>query len=91
MSNQNLVQHGTVGVTPINVDVTRVDHSVPVKVHLTSNYAMLHPPGMPARPSFTGVAAANLEYPRTVTSGTTLTLLKGEADALVTVGAATYA
>lgn len=89
--NAKLVQHGSVGGTAINVDMARIDHGAPVKVHLTSNYAMLSGPGIPSRPSFTGASAANLDFPRTLTSGTTVSLLKGEAEALVTAGAATYA
>jgi len=89
--NAKLVQHGTAGATPINVDLARIEHGSPVKVHLTSNYTILCGGGIPTRPNFTGAAAANLEYPRTIPSGTTLTLLKGEADALVTAGVATYA
>lgn len=89
--NAKLVQHGSVGGTAINVDMARIEHGAPVKVHLTSNYAMLSGPGIPTRPSMTGAPVANLDYPRTIVSGTTLTLLKGEADALVTAGAATYA
>lgn len=89
--NAKLVQHGSVGGTPINVDMARLEHGFTKKVLLSSNYSMLHVPGMPSRPSFTGCAAANLDYPRTVTSGTTLTLHAGEADALVAAGAGTYA
>jgi len=85
-----LIQHGTVGGTPINVDMARIEHSAPVRVRLTAAYAMLHPPGIPSRPGMTGASAANLDYPRTIATGTTLTLLKGEADALVTAGAAVY-
>jgi hypothetical protein len=88
--NPRLVQHGSVGGTAINVDMSRIEHSLPVKVQLTANYAMLHPPGAPTRPSMTGVAAAGLDYPRTVPTGTVLSLFKAEADALVTAGAATY-
>lgn len=89
--NVKNVAHGTVGGTTINVDTTRIDHSVPVKVTLSSNYAMVRPVGAPTRPCFTGASAANLDYPRTVNSGVTLSLHKGEADALVTAGAASYA
>jgi hypothetical protein len=85
-----LVQHGSVGGVAINVDMAGIDHSVAVRVRLTAAYAMLHPPGIPSRPGMTGAAAASLDYPRTVASGTILTLLKGEADALVTAGAAVY-
>lgn len=89
--NTKLVLHGTAGVTPINVDMSRVEHGAPVKVHLTSNYTILCGTGIPTRPNFTGASAVNLEYPRTLASGTTVSLLKGEADALVTAGVATYA
>jgi hypothetical protein len=89
--NPKLIRHGAVGGTPINVDLSRIDHSVAVKVRLTSNYAMLSGLGIPARPSFTGAPAANLDYPRTIASGTTLSLFAGEAAALVGAGAATYA
>jgi len=89
--NQNLVKHGNAGGTDINVDVSRIDPSAPVKVQLSANYTTLNPPGMPSRPSMTGCAVANLNYPRTVLSGTVLTLLKGEADALVAASKASYA
>lgn len=89
--NAKLVQHGSVGGTPINVDLARLEHGAPVKVRLSSAYTILCGTGIPARPSFTGAPAGSLEFPRTIASGTTLTLLKGEADALVTAGAATYA
>jgi hypothetical protein len=84
-----IVQHGTVGVTPINVDLSRVDHGATKRVQLSANYAMLHGPGIPWRPSFTGAAAANLDFPRTVASGAQLTLHVGEANALIAAGAAT--
>jgi hypothetical protein len=86
-----LVRHGTVGGVPLLIDVTRIETAIAVKVTLTQNYAIEHPPGMLTRPGLTGVAAANLEYPRTIASGTTLALFKHEADALVIAGAATYA
>jgi hypothetical protein len=37
----------------------------------------------------TGTAAGNLDFPRTLTSGTVLSLLKAESDALIAAGAAT--
>lgn len=89
--NQKLVQHGTATGTPINVDLSRIEHGSTVKVTLTANYTILCGGGIPTRPSFTGAAQANLESPRTIASGTALTLHKGEADALVTAGKATYA
>ncbi len=88
--NQSLVLHGTAGGTPINVDVSRIEHGFTRKVQLSASYAMSNSPGIPARPGFTGAAAANLDYPRTVSSGTVLTLLPGEAAALVAAGKASY-
>jgi uncharacterized protein (DUF2345 family) len=88
--NPKLVLHGTAGGTAINVDMARIEHGAPVKVQLSASYAMIDGPGIPSRPSMTGAAAANLDYPRTIASGTTLSLLKGEADALVTAGKASY-
>lgn len=85
-----LVQAGTAGGTAINVDVTTLQHAVPKRVQLTASYAILSPPGYPDRPGFTGTDAANLDYPRTIASGTILTLLGCEADALVAAGRATY-
>lgn len=85
-----ILQHGTAGATPINVDVKRIEHGTLAKVQLTTTYTRLHPPGMPAPPGMTGVAASGLDYPRTIPSGTTLTLFKHEADALVAAGAAVY-
>ena len=89
--NPRLIQHGTAGGTSINVDLTRLESSAPVKVHLTASYTLLSGMGVPARPGFTGASFANLDYPRTIPSGATLTLLKGEADALVAASKATYA
>jgi len=86
----NLVQHGTAGGTAINVDMSRIEHGAPVKVRLSASYAMIDAPGLPSRPGFTGASASNLDYPRTIANGTTLTLLKGEADALATAGKASY-
>lgn len=89
--NQKLVQHGTAGGTPINVDLARIDHSITKKVTLSANYTILTGTGIPTRPSFTGASPSNLEYPRTINSGTTLTLHAAEADALVAAGKASYA
>lgn len=80
---------GTVngGATPINADVTSIGSDVPVAVVLLTNYAMLNPPGYPFRASFTG--AATPQYPHTITSGSTIRVLRCEATALVNAGAAT--
>jgi hypothetical protein len=87
--NAKIVLHGTAGGTPINVDVSRIEHSVTVRVQLTSAYSMINSPGIPTRPGFTGASQANLDFPRTVASGTVLTLLAGEAKALIAAGQAT--
>ena len=84
--NQQLVQHGSVGATAINVDMSRVDPSAPVKVQLSGNYTILCGSGIPTRPGFTGAAAGSLEFPRTIASGTKLLLLAGEATALIHAG-----
>lgn len=90
--NQKLVKHGTAGGVDINVDYARIGHAdAPTKVTLSANYSITHDPGMLFRPQFTGASPANLEYPRTITNGTTLTLHKAEADALVAAGKAAYA
>lgn len=81
---------GTIGGTPLTVATVHLSPSTLVKVRLTATYATAREPGYPARPDFTGCAASSLDYPRNVASGTTLTLLKPEADALVTAGGATY-
>lgn len=90
MSNPTYVNHGNAGGTAINVDVSRIEHSSPKRVQLSANYTIVQNPGIPTRPCFTGAAFANLDYPRTVASGTILTLLAGEADALVAAGKASY-
>jgi hypothetical protein len=85
-------KYGTAGGVDINVDHARIDHSVPVKVQLSVDYTTVaRAPGAPTRPGLTGRDAAHLDFPRTHTSGTVLTLLKHEADALVAAGKATYA
>lgn len=86
VDSPRLVQAGTVGATPIMVDVTTLGSAVAVRVTLTSNYAMLHPAGYPFRRSYTG--AATPQYPHTVASGTTLEVLRCEATALIAAGAA---
>jgi hypothetical protein len=86
-----LVQVGTVGATAIMADMRFLFPAVPVRVLLTQPYAITRPPGYPSRPSMTGVSAANLDTARTIPSGSTIALLKPEADALVAAGAGTYA
>lgn len=91
MSNPKNEQTGTAGGTAINVDISRIEPSVPVRVLLSANYTMLRMPGDPTRPGLTGCAAANLDFPKTIPSGTTIALLAGEAAALVAAGKASYA
>ena len=88
--NQNLVSHGTAGGTAINVDMSRIEHSAPVKVTLSASYVRNPPPGAPYPPSMTGASFGSLSFPRTIASGTVLSLTKAEADALVTAGKASY-
>lgn len=94
MTEIRLVQTGiadpTGTATPINANVVSLGVDVPVRVTLTKDYATLCPPGYPSRPGFTGAMPVS-NYPHTIQSGTTLSLLKCEADALVTAGAATLA
>jgi len=87
------VQTGTVGATPILVDVTSLGSAVAVSVQLTSNYVLANPrpPGFPFRPSMTGADTPHVDYPRTLTNGTVVSFLKCEADALIAAGAATLA
>ena len=93
MSNTTL-QVGTInsGATAIIIDLGNGVRGTPetaVAVILSTNYTMIDPPGYPSRPSFTGDATP--QYPQTIASGTTLTLLQPEAAALVAAGAASYA
>lgn len=88
--NPNLFQHGAVGGTAINVDMARLEFNAAVRVQLSGNYARLKVPGSPSPPGMTGCAAANLDFPKTIASGTVIALIKAEADALVTAGAASY-
>lgn len=89
--NQSLVTHGTVGGTPINVDMSRIDHSTPVKVRLSSAYTTAtRSPGIPTRPGFTGAPYASLDTPKTYAINTVMTVHAAEAAALVAAGVASY-
>jgi hypothetical protein len=87
----NLVTVGTInsGATPIVADVTTLGPAVAVT--LVTDYAMGGPQSFPSRPSFTGTDAANMQYPRTLPSGTTFRVLQCEATALIAAGAAVLA
>ena len=88
MEGARLLTVGTInaGVTPIQADVRSLGSDVAVNVTLSADYSMLNPPGFPFRPCFVGTATPN--YPHLIPSGTSLALLKCEADALVAAGAA---
>jgi len=88
--NQTLVKHGTANSVAINVDLSRIEPGAPRYVTLSYSYATLTPPGAPSRPAFTGAAAGNLDFPKTIANGTRLQLLAGEAAALVAAGVAVY-
>lgn len=89
--NARNVTYGTAGGVQINVDHNKpLDHAVAVKVQLTANYTTVaRDPGAPARPSMTG-ATYNLDFPKTISSGTVISCIKAEADALVAAGKAVY-
>lgn len=88
--NPKTEQVGTAGGTAINVDMSRIESSAPVRVLTSASYTTTRNPGDPSRPSMTGAAFASLDYPRTVASSTVLSLLSAEAAALVTAGKASY-
>ncbi|MGH6836820.1 MAG: hypothetical protein ACREC9_15060 [Methylocella sp.] len=78
-----LVQLGSVGASLVLADVRNLGSAVPATpVTLTADYAMISPPGYPSRPSFTGDAAASLQFARTVPKGTVISVLAPEAAAL---------
>jgi hypothetical protein len=89
--NPKLVRHGTCDGVGIDVDLSRIEHGYTKTVRLTSAYVTVATPGLPTRPCFTGAPTANLDFPRTIAAGTVLTLLAGEAAALVAAGKAVYA
>lgn len=99
--NPAYVQLGTInsGATPIQADVSTLGSDVAVAVTLTTDYTTANPRpvGFPIRPGLDGVAPGGpgetgLDYPgRVFSSGTTLKVLRCEANALVTAGAATLA
>jgi hypothetical protein len=87
-NNPRYVRTGTTGETDVNADLTALGDAVDVL--LTADYDMIEPGGgYPLRPSFTGTQPP--ETAHTIPSGSTLRLLKCEADALVAAGGAVYA
>ncbi len=93
-----LVQLGTIsgGATAIISDVSGAptaagDAPFAARyVTLSTNYAMSGPADFPSRPNFTGTAQGQLQYPRTLVSGTRFQTFACEAAALVAAGAAAY-
>lgn len=83
-----LVRSGNIGASPINSDVRSLGSDIAVPVRLLADYVTAQSVGMPTRPSMTGAASANLDYPRTIPAGSILTVLRAEADALVAAGKA---
>jgi hypothetical protein len=82
MPNPNTLTVGTVSNTDVDVDMTLLDIGETESITLTADYSMLTPPGYPVRPSMTGAEPGRSGGARTIASGTTLTLMKPEADAL---------
>jgi hypothetical protein len=96
MSVAGLVQLYTAdpagAATPIMVDGQTPPLTAPVaRVTLTVDVAQLCPPGWPSPPDETGVAATSLWFPRTLRSGTTITVFACAAAALIAADAATPA
>jgi hypothetical protein len=86
--NPVLVQFGSVGGSPINCDLSRLEDGFTVRVLLTSDYTTLRPAGLPTRPSMTGTSVDRMDFPQTIPNGTILTVFTAEADALIAAGAA---
>ena len=92
MTETRLLRLGTIdnGNTEILANIAYLGGDrAPVSVTLTADYTLENPSaGFPVRPFLTGTYHS---FPYVVSSGSTIGLLKAEADALVTAGAATYA
>ena len=83
------VKAGVAAGVDINVDHRPFDHAVPKKVQLSADYAFTPAPGSITPPDMTGAAPSKLmRSTQTRTNGTTVTLLKAEADALIAAGKA---
>jgi hypothetical protein len=83
------IQHGTAGAnsTPIHVDVIRIESAAAVSVKLTASYTLGTAPGLPQRPGLTGASQSQIAK-TTLPAGTIISLLAGEAAALIAAGAA---
>jgi hypothetical protein len=80
---------GTAGGQPVLVDVTFLG-VIGVRIQLTQAWTTAREPGYPSRPSLTGTAAGNLDFPKTIAAGTVMEVMQPEAQALVAMGAAVY-
>jgi hypothetical protein len=90
MSESRTVKAGTAGGVDINVNHLPFDHAVPKKVQLSADYIFTPAPGYVTPPDMTGAAPSKrMQQTQTRLSGTTVTLLKAEADALIAAGKAT--
>jgi hypothetical protein len=74
------------GIGDIQADVTELGPAV--RVMLSADYTLRSYGSFPTRPSLTGAQPPEYDG-RVIPSGTTMTVLKCEADALVAAGAAT--
>lgn len=93
--NPSYAETGTVGGSPVQVDVANgIGSDVAVAVTLGGTAYILanpRPPGFPLRSAWTGADAEDLyDAGRTVPGGTVLLVLACEAAALVTGGFASY-
>jgi hypothetical protein len=85
MANPRLVRVGVVGETVILADLSS-GLGPTTTIQLTADYVTEKPAGYPGWPGTQPGSRVG-----TFASGSTLTMFKPEADALVTAGAATYA
>ena len=90
--NPQFVTTGTIdgGATAIEADVSGASGYpwTAVFVTLSSDYSMVGPLSFPARPSFAGAAAPDVQYPGVLPNGTRFQTFQCEADALIEAGAA---
>jgi hypothetical protein len=82
----SLLRVGSVGGEPVFVDFNVPRHDKVVAVRLTHRYELEEPEGCPKRP----LPAAGATLPVSVPSGSTVYLLRAEAEALVGAGWATF-
>ncbi len=85
--NANLVAVATIGngATTLYADVSGgLSPASAIIVQTSAPVALLHPAGWPSRPSLQGLK----DYPQTIPSGSTVTLLAPEALAWIAAGVA---